>query len=242
MYSKATSRLWRVERFSVGGSGRPNVWALEGIDGSIAAGTLGQGLWLADDPDGEWTQVEDPNSLVRFVQALLRRGSHAVHRHAGSGSCRHGPGDRTSAPGRSPVGRGGRRTYTRLSFDESGRLWVGDHGNGLFRWDPDSDEITRFTKGSGSLGDDFVLAATAAPGTVLFGTHGGGAYRYALNGGGWTHFDMTAVVDCPPRHGMGANEIRAVAQTGPFAYFGTQGCGVAVLADSLQYAADAASN
>ena len=58
----------------------------------------------------------------------------------------------------------------------------------------------------------------------------------------WAFLDMTAVVDCPPRHGMGANEIRAVAQAGPFAYFGTQGCGVAVLADSLQYAADAASN
>jgi hypothetical protein len=241
VYSKATSRLWRVERFRVGGSGRPNVWALEGIDGSIAAGTLGQGLWLADDPDGEWTQVEDPNSLVRFVQALLRRGSTLY-----IGTLDRGVAAMDLETGRvrrvDRLWAAGAKNIHALSFDESGRLWVGDHGNGLFRWDPDSDEITRFTKGSGSLGDDFVLAATAAPGTVLFGTHGGGAYRYALNGGGWTHFDMTAVVDCPPRHGMGANEIRAVAQAGPFAYFGTQGCGVAVLADSLQYAADAASN
>ena len=136
----------------------------------------------------------------------------------------------------------GAKNIHALTFDESGRLWVGDHGNGLYRWDPDSDEVTRFTKQPDSLGDDYILAASAVGGTVLFGTHGGGAYRYALGGGGWTHFDMTPVVDCPPRHGMGANEIRAVAQAGPFSYFGTQGCGVAVLANSLQYAADAASN
>ncbi len=240
VYSKATSRLWRVERFSAGSS-RPNVWALEGIDGRIAAGTLGQGLWLADDPDGEWTQVEDPDSLVRFVQALLRRGSTLY-----IGTLDRGVAVMDLTTGRvrrvDRLWAAGAKNIHALSFDESGRLWVGDHGNGLYRWDPDSDEVTRFTKRPGSLGDDYILASATAPGTILFGTHGGGAYRYALDGGGWTHFDMTPVVDCPPRHGMGANEIRAVAQAGPFAYFGTQGCGVAVLADSLQYAADAASN
>ncbi len=242
VYSKATSRLWRIERFRVGGSGgRPNVWALEGIDGRVAAGTLGQGLWLADDPDGEWTQVEDRDSLVRFVQALLRRGSTLY-----IGTLDRGVAVMDLTTGRvrrvDRLWAAGAKNIHALSFDESGRLWVGDHGNGLYRWDPDSDEVTRFTKRAGSLGDDYILASTTAPGTLLFGTHGGGAYRYALDGSGWTHFDMTPVVDCPPRHGMGANEIRAVAHAGPFAYFGTQGCGVAVLADSLQYAADAASN
>ena len=53
---------------------------------------------------------------------------------------------------------------------------------------------------------------------------------------------MTSVVDCPSQRGMGSNEIRAVAEAGSLAYFGTQGCGVAVMARSLKYASGASPN
>jgi len=235
VYSKATSRLWRIEHFGTPGSGRAAVAvvSLEGIDGRIAAGTLGQGLWMADDPDGEWERVADDDLLGPFVLALLRRGSTLY-----IGTQDRGVALMELETGRirrvTPLWSAGVRNVRSLALDRSGRVWVGTYGNGLFRWDPASDQVTRFSKSSGTLADDFVLAATAAPDTILVGTFGGGAYRYSLDDDRWTVFDLDT--------GLKSMEISSLAHAGPFTYFGTLGDGVAVLADSLQYAADAASN
>lgn len=236
VYSKATSRLWRIEHFGAPGTGRPpiGVVSLAGIDGGIAAGTLGRGLWLADDPDGEWHRVPDNDLLGPFVTALLRRGSTLYVGTQDRGVAvmdleteRLRRLDRVRAAGVVNV--------RALALDKAGQLWIGTYGNGLYRWDPGSDEIVRYSTSSGTLADDFVLAAAAAPDAdaVLFGTFGGGAYRYSADDAEWTHFDLD--------NGLIAMDISSLAHAAPFTYFGTLGRGVAVLADSLQYAADAAS-
>ncbi len=233
VYSKATSRLWRIEHFGAPGTRRPpiGVVSLEGIDGGIAAGTLGRGLWLADDPDGEWRRVQDNDLLGPFVTALLRRGS----------TLYVGTQDRGVAVMDLETQRlsrvdslwaAGVINVRALAVDDAGQLWIGTYGNGLYRWDPGSDAIIRYTTSSGTLADDFVLAAAAAPDAVLFGTFGGGAYRYSVDKAEWTHFDLD--------NGLMAMEISSLAHAAPFTYFGTLGRGVAVLADSLQYAAGAA--
>jgi tetratricopeptide (TPR) repeat protein len=234
VYSKATSRLWRIEHFGTPGSGGAPiaVVSLEGIDGRIAAGTLGQGLWMADDPDGEWERVADNDLLGPFVLALLRSGSTL---YIGTQDRGVAVMDLETERLRrvAPLWSSGVRNVRSLARDESGKIWVGTYGNGLYRWDPGNNEVTRFAKSTGTLADDFVLAATATPETILVGTFGGGAYRYSLGDGRWTEFNLDT--------GLKSMEISSLAHSGPFTYFGTLGDGVAVLADSLQYAADAAS-
>ncbi len=235
VYSKATSRLWRIDHFGTPGTSRTpiGVVSLAGIDGRIAAGTLGRGLWLADDPDGEWERVPDNDLLGPFVQALLRNGT----------TLYIGTQDRGVAVMDLETERlrrvdtlwsVGVKNVWSLALDGSGKLWIGTYGNGLYRWDPVTDDVTRYSKASGTLGDDFVLATAPSPGAVLIGTFGGGAYQYSLDDDGWTTFDLDS--------GLISMEISSVAHAGPYTYFGTLGSGVAVLADSLQYAAGAASN
>jgi hypothetical protein len=234
VYSKATSRLWRIDHFGTPGTSRTpiGVVSLAGIDGRIAAGTLGRGLWLADDPDGEWERVPDNDLLGPFVLALLRSGSTL---YIGTQDRGVAVMDLETERLRrvAPLWSSGVRNVRSLARDESGKIWVGTYGNGLYRWDPGNNEVTRFAKSTGTLADDFVLAATATPETILVGTFGGGAYRYSLGDGRWTEFNLDT--------GLKSMEISSLAHSGPFTYFGTLGDGVAVLADSLQYAADAAS-
>lgn len=237
VYSKATSRLWRIEHFGAPGSRRPpiGVVSLQSIDGvaspRIAAGTLGRGLWLADDPDGEWMRVRDDDLLGPFVTALLRRGSTL---YVGTQDRGVAAMDLQSQRLRrlDSLWAAGVVNVRALAADDAGLIWIGTYGKGLYRWNPESDEIVRYSTSSGTLADDFVLAAAAAPGAVLFGTFGGGAYRYSIDQAEWTHFDLD--------NGLAALEISSLAHSAPFTYFGTLGRGVAVLADSLQDAAGAA--
>ena len=233
VYSKATSRLWRIEHFGAPGGRRPaiGVVSLETLDRGVAAGTLGRGLWLADDPDGEWRRVRDNDLLGPFVTALRRSGS----------TLYVGTQDRGVAVMDLDTERlrrvdslwaAGVKNVRALAVDDAGRLWIGTYGNGLYRWEPDSGAIVRYSTSAGTLADDFVLAAAAAPDAVLFGTFGGGAYRHSVETGEWTHFDLD--------NGLTSLEISSLAHAGPYTYFGTLGQGVAVRAESLQYAAGAA--
>lgn len=229
VYSKATSRLWRIDHFGAPGSGRPaiGVVSLEGIDGGIAAGTLGRGLWLADDPDGEWRRVRDDDLLGPFVTALRRNGSTL---YVGTQDRGVAVMDLSTERLRrvDSLWAAGVTNVRALAIDDAGRLWIGTYGNGLYRWEPDSDAVVRYSTGAGTLADDFVLAAAAAPDAVLFGTFGGGAYRYSVRTEEWTHFELD--------NGLMSMEISSLAHAAPYTYFGTLGRGVAVLAESLRAA------
>ena len=243
VYSKATGRIWRIAKFGAPGPRAPgdpfplSIVALEGLDGGIAVSAIGavgdaRGLWIADDPDGEWRRVRDGDLPGSHVKALKRHGSTlyigtedrgVVVMDLETGRLRHAA---------APWAAGAVNVWS-LAVDDAGAVWIGTYGTGLYRWDPADDQVSQYFANSGNRDDDFVLSAATAPGSVLFGTFGAGAYRYSVGDAEWTAIGLDS--------GLTALVITALAQSGPYTYFGTLGGGVAVLADSLEHAARAAS-
>lgn len=244
VYSKATSRIWRINIFGKPGlraKGDPpplSIVAIEALDdGGIAVGAIGavgdsRGLWIADDPDGEWRHVKDGNLPGLLVKALKSHGSTLYIGTQDIGvvvlDLETGHARRAEA-----LWAAGAVDVRALVVDDTGKVWVGTYGAGLFRWDPNTDRVARYSTSSGTLADDYVMAAAATAGSVVFGTFGAGAYQYSVADGKWTAIDLDS--------GLPHLDIMALEQSGSFTYFGTLGGGVAVLADSLEHAARAAS-
>lgn len=242
VYSKATSRIWRVAKFGAPGAKRGDppplsIVALEEIDGGIAVSAIGaggdaRGLWFAEDPDGEWTRVQDGNLPGRRVTALARAGGTLYIGTEDRGvvvmDLKSGRVHRAAAPWTA-----GAVNVQALTVDEEEMVWIGTYGTGIYRWDPTTNEISQYSTSSGTMADDYVLSAATMAGSVVFGTFGAGAYHYSVSDDKWTAIDLES--------GLMALEITAIANAGAYTYFGTLGSGVAVLASSLEHAARAAS-
>jgi ligand-binding sensor domain-containing protein len=104
--------------------------------------------------------------------------------------------------------------------EDGGTIWVGTYGEGLYRWDRETNSLSRFRKRDGSIPDDWILAGVATDRAVYFGTFGGGV----------AVFDKEARVfrDLGIADGLSSADVASVAYWKPHLYFGTLGGGVTV--------------
>ena len=104
--------------------------------------------------------------------------------------------------------------------DSQGRVWVGTYGEGLFAWQTDSGTIRHYTKATGEISDDWVLAGCETDRALYFGSFGGGSDVYLKAPGSWRHMGI--------RDGLASLDVTAIAWHRPFVFFGTLGAGVSV--------------
>ena len=104
-------------------------------------------------------------------------------------------------------------------------LWIGTYGQGLYRWDPHTNDLEQLSKAEGSLGDDWVLCGVETKTGLYFGTFGAGV----------THLLPTSLStrQIGIRDGLSALDISAVTYAPPLVYFGTLGSGISILDESL---------
>lgn len=242
VYSKATSRIWRIEKFGAPGAqrGAPpplSIVALANLEGAIAVSAIGaigdsRGLWIANDPDGDWKRVQDGEFPGRRVTSLVSDNGQLYIGTEDRGlsvmNINSGIVYRPSAPWTAGV-----VNIRALTVDERGTVWIGTYGTGLFRWNPRTNSVFRYSTDSGDLADDYVLSAISIPGAVVVGTFGAGAYIYSIGDDEWTAINLDS--------GLTSTEITSLARAGPFTYFGTLGGGVEILADSLENASRSVS-
>lgn len=194
--------------------------AVAEASGELYAGTLGDGLMRLDGE--EWNQVSDGERPGRFVTCI-----------AG------GPGGTTLLVGTMNLGlivveaashsmRGldqiapsfTARNVTSVLADAEGRVWIGTYGEGLFLWTPGESSVRRFSRASGEIGDDWVLAICETPRALYVGTFGAGVSVLEKSRGSWRRFGIS--------DGLASRDITAIAAREPYVFFGTLGAGVSV--------------
>ena len=109
-------------------------------------------------------------------------------------------------------------------------MWIATYGDGLYLWLPDAGTIRHFSKSTGELGDDWVLAVCETDNAVYFGSFGGGVsvFRKAASlkaapAGESSRWRRIGIPD-----GLGSLDVSAIACRAPYVFFGTLGAGVSV--------------
>jgi hypothetical protein len=188
--------------------------------GDLYAGTLGDGLFRLRGE--EWEQVADGDLPGRFVSCLaegpggatllvgtVNLGLIVVDRATGTMR-----GLEQLAPGFSA------RNITSVLADRQGRVWIGTYGEGLFLWTPSDNSLARFSRSTGEIGDDWVLAICETPRALYFGTFGAGVSVYQTARGAWGRFGIA--------DGLASLDVTSIAFRPPYVFFGTLGAGVSV--------------
>ena len=189
------------------------------VSGDLYAGTLGDGLLRLQGE--QWDQVADGNLPGKFVTCLAE-----------------GPGD-TLLIGTMNLGlivmdrstgamRGleqivagfTARNVTSVLADRTGLVWIGTYGEGLYAWRPGADALDRFSRDTGEIGDDWVLAISETPRALYFGTFGAGVSVYDSGRDAWRRFGIS--------DGLTSLDITSIAARPPYVFFGTLGAGVCV--------------
>ncbi len=215
-YSKVTARWGGVDRFLTPEALK--VQALAAFDGDLYAGTLGDGLLRLR--EGQWEQVRDGAYPGKFITCLA----------ADPGRNRLLIG--TMNLGLLILGKGSAgilsledvhpeftaSNITALLPDSAGRVWIGTYGEGLFSWSDGAEPIRSYTRHTGEIGDDWVLAACETPRGLYFGTFGGGVSVRASRDGSWRTLGIG--------DGLASLDITSIAYRAPFLFFGTLGAGV----------------
>jgi hypothetical protein len=211
-YGKATAR-W----------GFSDVWrglAVAEAAGELYAGTLGDGLQrLAGE---EWERVSDGELPGRFVTCIAGGPDGAsvlvgtmtlglIVIDVASGAMR---GLDQIVPAFTA------RNVTSVLTDAEGRVWIGTYGEGLFLWTPGKGSVRRFSRETGEIGDDWVLAMCETPRALYFGTFGAGVSAFEKSRGAWRRFGIA--------DGLASLDVTAIAARAPYVFFGTLGAGVSV--------------
>jgi len=211
-YGKATAR-W----------GFSDAWkglAVAEAAGELYAGTLGDGLLrLAGE---EWERVSDGELPGRFVTCIAGGPDGAsvlvgtmtlglIVIDGASGAMR---GLDQIVPAFTA------RNVTSVLTDAEGRVWIGTYGAGLFLWTPGEGSVRRFSRETGEIGDDWVLAMCETPRALYFGTFGAGVSAFEKSRGAWRRFDIA--------DGLASRDVTAIAARAPYVFFGTLGAGVSV--------------
>jgi hypothetical protein len=102
--------------------------------------------------------------------------------------------------------------------DSTGRVWIGTYGEGLFSWSEGAEGIRSYTRDTGEIRDDWVLAACETPRGVYFGTFGGGVSVRVSRDGSWRTLGIG--------DGLASLDVTSIAYRAPYLFFGTLGAGV----------------
>ncbi len=215
-YSKVTARWGGVDRFLAPEALK--VQALTVFGGELYAGTLGDGLLRLR--DGQWEEVRDgpyPGKFITCLAADPQRNRLLIGTmNLGLLVLARGSSDIRSLEEEHPEFTA--RNITALLPDSAGRVWIGTYGEGLFSWSDGPEPIRSFTRDTGEIGDDWVLAACETPRGVYFGTFGGGVSVRATRDGSWRTLGIG--------DGLPSLDITSIAYRAPFLFFGTLGAGV----------------
>lgn len=211
-YGKATAR-W----------GFTDAWkglAVADVAGELYAGTLGDGLLrLAGD---EWQRVSDGELPGKFVTCIAA-GPDGASLLVGTMTLGLIVIDRATGSMRGLdqiVPSFTARNVTSVLADAEGRVWIGTYGEGLFLWVPGQATVRRFSRETGEIGDDWVLAMCETPLALYFGTFGAGVSALDKSRGSWRRFGIA--------DGLASQDVTAIAAREPYVFFGTLGAGVSV--------------
>jgi hypothetical protein len=217
-YSKGSGR-WGTEPDFLGSVPR-RVQVVRQAGGTLYAGTLGDGLFRRD-ADG-WTAVDDGDLPGRFITALapdpagkklyigtMNLGLVILDLETGAMSALSELVDSFTAD-----------NVTTVLPDDTGRVWIGTYGEGLAAWRPDTGALVRYTRATGQIGDDWVLAGCETGQALYFGSFGGGVSAYVKATGQWRRLGIA--------DGLASIDVPAIAWRAPFVFFGTLGAGVSV--------------
>jgi hypothetical protein len=217
-YGKSTGR-WGTEPGFQAPDAR-NVQVVREAGGMLYAGTLGDGLFRLG--NSGWEQVADGDLPGRFVTSLA----------LDSGGSKLLIGTMNLGLVILDLARGSMQTLseimpdftsdnvTTVLPDSSGRVWIGTYGDGLALWIPGTGTLRRYSKASGEISDDWVLAACETDRGVYFGSFGGGVSVIAKGSGRWKRFGIS--------DGLASGDVAAIAWRSPYLFFGTLGGGVSV--------------
>ncbi len=188
--------------------------------GELYAGTLGDGLLrLAGE---EWERVSDGELPGRFVTCIAG-GPDGASVLVGTMNLGLIVIDGASGKMRGLdqiVPAFTARNVTSVLADAEGRVWIGTYGEGLFLWTPSEGSVRRFSRETGEIGDNWVLAMCETPRALYFGTFGAGVSAFEKSRGTWRRFGIA--------DGLASRDITAIAARAPYVFFGTLGAGVSV--------------
>lgn len=194
--------------------------AVHQAGGELYAGTLGDGLFRLRGE--EWERLLDGDLPGRFVSCIAEGPGGAtlligtvtlglIVMDRATGDMK---GLEQLAPGFSA------RNITSVLADRQGRVWIGTYGEGLFLWNPADGSLSRFSRATGEMGDDWVLAICETPRALYFGTFGAGVSVYETGRGAWKRFGIA--------DGLASLDVTSIASRAPYVFFGTLGAGVSV--------------
>jgi len=217
-FGKGTG-TWGTEKDFQPPSAR-RVQALKLAGGILYAGTLGDGLYRLGS-DG-WSEVSSGGLPGPFVTSIeegvdgkelylgtMSSGLVIMDTHTGTMK-----GHTEVVPGFSAA------NVTSLLDDGQGGIWIGTYGDGLYLWSPAANSLRHFSKATGEIGDDWVLASCRTARGLYFGTFGAGVSAFLPSAGTWRRYGIT--------DGLGSLDVAAIAWRAPFVFFGTLGAGVSV--------------
>jgi hypothetical protein len=215
-YGKNTAR-WGSEP-DFGGPTPRKVQALRATTAGLYAGTLGDGLFHLG-ADG-WDPVSDGSLPGRFITCLAEDAPRArlligtmniglvvLDLKTGSMSTLA-----ESLPDFTTD------NITTILTGADGRIWIGTYGEGLSVWSPDSNGLRHFTKASGEITDDWILASCETDRALYFGGFGGGVSVLSKREDTWRHIGIA--------EGLASLDVAAIAWRAPYVFFGTLRAGV----------------
>lgn len=196
------------------------VQAVRQVAGSLYAGTLGDGLFRQG--DGGWEQVSDGDLPGRFITCIAED---PAARRLFIGTMNQGLVIYDPQAGSMSTLSEAFPSFTSENIatilpDSAGRVWIGTYGDGLFVWSPGKGTLQHFSKATGEIADNWVLASCETDRALYFGSFGGGVSAYVKETGGWKRLGI--------RDGLASLDIAAIAWRPPFVFFGTIGAGVSV--------------
>jgi ligand-binding sensor domain-containing protein len=186
----------------------------------LYAGTLGDGLFQRK--DGGWEQVSDGDLPGKFITCI---GVDQTGGRLFVGTMNQGLVIYDMQTGAMKTLSESFPAFTSENIatilpDSSGRVWIGTYGDGLSVWTPGTGTLRHFSKATGEIADDWVLASCETDRALYFGSFGGGASAYVKETGQWKRLGI--------RDGLASLDIAAIAWRPPFVFFGTIGAGVSV--------------
>ena len=196
------------------------VQAVRQVAGSLYAGTLGDGLFRQG--DGGWEQVSDGDLPGKFITCIAED---PAGRLLFLGTMNHGLVIYDPRAGAMSTLSEAFPSFTSDNIaailpDSAGHVWIGTYGDGLSVWSPDKGTLHRFSKATGEIADDWVLAACETDRALYFGSFGGGVSAYVKETDAWVRLGI--------RDGLASLDIAAIAWRPPYVFFGTIGAGVSM--------------
>jgi hypothetical protein len=217
-YGKGSGR-WGSEPDFQGPSPR-RVQVVRRVGDTLYAGTLGDGLFRRGE-DG-WTSVSDGDLPGRFITCLSpdpQGGKLYIGTmNLGLIIMELSTGAMSTLSEKAPAFAA--ENITAVLPDAEGRVWIGTYGQGLSAWRPGSGGVAHYSRATGQLGDDWILAACETDRAIYFGSFGGGVSVFQKGSGSWRRLGIS--------DGLSSIDVPAIAWRAPFVFFGTLGAGVSM--------------